>query len=163
MYEDRIQKAKDLFLSGYNCSQSVVAAFADMYGFTQEQALHMAASFGGGIGRMRLTCGAACGLFLLIGLDCGQVDGADRAQKVHNYKKVQEYAAAFREQAGSLTCAELLQLRKTEKITPQAEERTPDYYKKRPCIRMIELAARLFAQYLTQKCEDENTSAGRIQ
>ena len=56
--EDRIQKAVELFKSGYNCSQSVVAAFADMYGFTQEQALRMSASFGGGIGRMRETCGA---------------------------------------------------------------------------------------------------------
>ena len=53
--EDRIQKAVELFKSGYNCSQSVVAAFADMYGFTQEQALRMGASFGGGIGRMRET------------------------------------------------------------------------------------------------------------
>ena len=53
--EDRIQKAVELFKSGYNCSQSVVAAFADMYGFTQEQAVRMSASFGGGIGRMRET------------------------------------------------------------------------------------------------------------
>ena len=69
--EDRIQKAVELFKSGYNCSQSVVAAFADMYGFTQEQALRMSASFGGGIGRMRETCGAACGMFLVAGLETG--------------------------------------------------------------------------------------------
>ena len=67
--EDRIQRATQLFKSGYNCSQSVVAAFADIYGFTEEQALRMAASFGGGIGRMRETCGAACGMFLLAGLE----------------------------------------------------------------------------------------------
>lgn len=42
--EDRIQKVVELFKSGYNCSQSVVAAFADMYGFTQEQAVRMSAS-----------------------------------------------------------------------------------------------------------------------
>ena len=48
--EDRIQKAVELFKSGYNCSQSVVAAFADMYGFTQEQAVRMSASFGGRCG-----------------------------------------------------------------------------------------------------------------
>ena len=65
--EERIQKAVTLFKEGYNCSQSFVAAYADMYGFTREQALHMAASFGGGIGRMRETCGAACGMFLLAG------------------------------------------------------------------------------------------------
>lgn len=61
--EERIQKAMAFFKEGYNCSQSVVAAYADLYGFTQEQALHMSASFGGGIGRMRETCGAACGMF----------------------------------------------------------------------------------------------------
>ena len=59
--EERIEKAVELFKEGYNCSQSVVAAFADMYGFTPEQALKVSASFGGGIGRMRQTCGAACG------------------------------------------------------------------------------------------------------
>lgn len=50
--KDRIEKAVELFKSGYNCSQSVVGAFADMYGFTEEQAFRMSASFGGGIGRM---------------------------------------------------------------------------------------------------------------
>ena len=79
--EERIQKAVALFKEGYNCSQSVVAAYADMYGFTREQALHMAASFGGGIGRMRETCGAACGMFLLAGLERCAVEGADRAGK----------------------------------------------------------------------------------
>ena len=51
--EKRIEKAIELFKKGYNCSQAVVTAFADMYGFTEEQALKMSASFGGGIGRMR--------------------------------------------------------------------------------------------------------------
>ena len=61
--EERIARAVAYFKEGYNCSQSVVAAFADLYGFTHEQALHISASFGGGIGRMRLTCGAVCGMF----------------------------------------------------------------------------------------------------
>ena len=77
--EERIEKAVSLFKEGYNCSQSVVAAYADLYGFTQEQALKMSASFGGGIGRMRQTCGAACGLFLLAGLESGCTEGKDRA------------------------------------------------------------------------------------
>ena len=88
--EDRIQKAVELFKSGYNCSQSVVAAFADMYGFTQEQALRMSASFGGGIGRMRETCGAACGMFLVAGLETGATEATDREGKAANYAVVQE-------------------------------------------------------------------------
>ena len=102
--EDRIQKAVELFRSGYNCSQSVVAAFADMYGFTQEQALRMSASFGGGIGRMRETCGAACGMFLVEG-------------KAANYAVVQELAAEFKKRNGSLICGELLGLKKKEPVS----------------------------------------------
>ena len=79
--EERIEKAVSFFKEGYNCSQSVVAAYADLYGFTREQALHMAASFGGGIGRMRETCGAACGMFLLAGLERCAVEGSDREEK----------------------------------------------------------------------------------
>lgn len=94
--EERIEKAVSLFREGYNCSQSVVAAFADMYGFTPEQALKMASAFGGGIGRMRETCGAACGMFMLAGLEKGAVVGADRESKAATYALVQELAAKFK-------------------------------------------------------------------
>lgn len=156
MYEDRINKAVEYFNSGYNCSQSVVAAFADLYGFTPEQAFKMAASFGAGIGRMRQTCGAACGMFLLAGLDTGAVDADDRAGKSHNYAVVQELAKQFEAENGSMICAELLGLKKSEKVgrDPQAEARTPEYYKKRPCAMMVETGARLFANYLSRKNED---------
>ena len=145
--EDRIQKAVELFKSGYNCSQSVVAAFADMYGFTQEQALRMSASFGGGIGRMRETCGAACGMFLVAGLETGATEATDREGKAANYAVVQELAAEFKKRNGSLICAELLGLKKPEgSAVPEA--RTEQYYAKRPCARMVEEAARIWAEYL---------------
>jgi C_GCAxxG_C_C family probable redox protein len=151
-YENRIQRAVELFKSGYNCSQSVVAAFADLYGFTEEQALRMSASFGGGIGRMRQTCGAACGMFLLAGLDTGAVDAEDRVGKSHNYEVVQQLAEKFRAENGSLICAELLGLSTTAAHRDtQAEPRTDLYYKKRPCVEMVETAARIFANYLKEK------------
>ncbi len=146
----RVERAVQLFAEGFNCSQSVVAAFADLYDFTEEQALRMAASFGGGIGRMRETCGAACGMFLLCGLDCGATNGADRKGKSHNYAVVQELAAEFKRINGSLICAELLGLRKPA-ISPEAEPRTEAYYKKRPCAEMVRTGAELFARYLSQK------------
>lgn len=150
-YEDRIERAVALFKSGYNCSQAVVATFADLYGFTDEQAFKMAASFGGGIGRMRQTCGAACGLFLLAGLDTGATEGSDNEGKSYNYKVVQELAEKFRQENGSLICSELLGLSKQEPTPHQAEVRTPEYYKKRPCAMMVETAARIFADYLQSK------------
>ena len=146
--EDRIEKAVELFKSGYNCSQSVVAAFADMYGFTQEQALRMGASFGGGIGRMRETCGAACGMFLVAGLETGATEATDREGKAANYAVVQELAAEFKKRNGSLICGELLGLKKKEPVSTVPEERTAQYYSKRPCAKMVEEAARIWCEYL---------------
>lgn len=146
--EERIEKAVSLFKEGYNCSQSVVAAFADMYGFTTEQALKMASAFGGGIGRMRETCGAACGLFMLAGLEKGAVDGADREGKAATYALVQELAAKFKEENGALRCADLLGLSKKESIVSTPEARTSTYYAKRPCAKMVETAARIWADYI---------------
>ena len=149
--EERIEKAVALFKEGYNCSQSVVAAFADMYGFTHEQALKMSASFGGGIGRMRQTCGAACGLFMLAGLENGCTEGRDKDGKEANYKLVQQFAEEFKKRNGSLICAELLGLAKNATTPATPEARTAEYYKKRPCVKMVEEAARIFAEYLEAK------------
>ena len=149
--EERIEMAVSLFKEGFNCSQSVVAAFADMYGFTREQALKMSASFGGGIGRMRETCGAACGLFLLAGLESGATEGADREGKAANYALVQELAEVFKERNGALKCADLLGLSKKEPVVSTPEARTDQYYAKRPCVKMVEEAARIWCEYLQKK------------
>lgn len=151
MQEERIEKAVSLFKEGFNCSQSVVAAFADMYGFTHDQALRMSASFGGGVGRMRETCGAACGLFLLAGLETGATEGADREGKAKNYAVVQELAEEFKRRNGALRCADLLGLSKKEPIVSTPEARTTQYYAKRPCIKVVEEAARIWCEYLEKQ------------
>ena len=151
MENERIEKAVALFKEGFNCSQSVVAAFADMYGFTHEQALRMSASFGGGIGRMRETCGAACGLFMLAGLETGATDGANHEGKAANYKLVQELAEEFKQRNGALRCADLLGLSKKEPVVSTPEARTNQYYAKRPCVKMVEEAARIWCEYLEKQ------------
>ena len=96
---------------------------------------------------MRQTCGAACGMFLLAGLEKGAVEGKDREGKAANYALVQELAAEFKKRNGSLICAELLGLRKPEgSSVPEA--RTEQYYAKRPCTRMVEVAAQIWTEYL---------------
>ncbi len=150
---ERMRKAEELFMQGFNCSQAVVAAFADVYGYSQEQALRMSAGFGAGIGRLRLSCGAFNGMALLAGLDCGSVTPSDREGKSYNYKVVQQLAAKFREEHGSLICAELLKLKRTDAnaLTYEASERTAEYYKVRPCVKQIISAARIYAEYLEDK------------
>ncbi len=143
--------AVSLFKEGYNCSQSVVAAFADQYGFTSEQALRMSASFGGGIGRMRETCGAACGLFLLAGLEKSAIEGSDREGKAANYALVQELAEEFKRRNGALRCADLLGLSQKEPVVSTPEARTPQYYAKRPCAMMVQTAAEIWVEYLKKQ------------
>lgn len=149
--EERVNLAVSLFKEGFNCSQSVVAAYADLYGFTREQALKMSASFGGGIGRMRQTCGAACGLFMLAGLETGCTEGHNREGKEANYILVQALAEEFRKRNGSLICSQLLGLDKDAETPATPEARTNEYYKKRPCVKMVEEAAKIWGEYLEKK------------
>jgi len=155
MYEENTIKARELFKEGYNCAQSVVAAWADYYGIDRETALRMSSGFGGGMGRMRMTCGAACGLFILAGLENGTIDGSDREGKADNYKFVQELAAEFKKENGSLICAELLGLNKPEG-THVPEERTADYYHKRPCVDLVTAASQIYAKRLARRKSQEN-------
>lgn len=152
---ERINRAVELFKQGYNCSQSVCAAWADVYGLTEEQMLLVAASFGGGIGRMRKTCGAACGMFLLAGLETGTADPKNMEQKGANYKVVQQLAAEFIARNGALDCADLLSGNVNITKTPSPEERTPEYYKKRPCPKIVEEAARIWKDFLDGKLSDQ--------
>ena len=164
--EERISRAVGLYREGYNCSQAVCAAFADLYGLTGEQAMRVSASFGGGIGRMRETCGAACGMFILAGLDCGTTRADDREGKLHNCEVVRELAAEFRRRMGSMVCAELLGLTANRKapstptipISPdnppfQNPPAATPALRKRPCVETIAEAARIFAEYFEKAHE----------
>ena len=146
--EERIRRAEQLFVAGYNGSQSVVAAFADLFGFTEEQALKLSAGMGGGMGRLRMTCGAVSAMAILAGMECGSADADDREGKSHNYKVVQDLCAKFKAEHGSLVCAELLNLRKDAPLSYVASERTAEYYKTRPCVNMVVTAAKIFAEYI---------------
>lgn len=142
--ESRAQKAQDLFKQGFNCSQAVFASCADIYGIHDEQlALRLAASFGGGTGRMRMTCGAANGMFMLAGLHNGSATPHDSEGKMANYAFVQQLAGEFKAKYGSLVCAELLGLAPKPQ-DPRPAERTQQYYEKRPCVEMIEEAVRIY-------------------
>lgn len=145
---ERVERAKQLFRQGYNCSQSVFAACADLYDITDTNlALRLSASFGGGIGRMRQTCGAACGMFLLAGLHNGSDTAGDTIGKQQNYALVQQLAESFRQKHGSLVCAELLGLAqvKTDN-SPTPAPRTNAYYQKRPCVEMVGNAVRIYLE-----------------
>lgn len=145
----RKEKARELFLEGFNCSQSVAAAYGDAFGIDMETMLRLSSSFGAGIGRMRKTCGAVSGMFFIAGLKTGAVKGDDREGKQHNYEIVREMANRFREKNGSITCQTLLGLRKAEKSAAPSE-RTDEYYKSRPCLKMVEDACDIIEEFFPE-------------
>lgn len=150
------EKAFELFNSGYNCSQAVFGAFADDLGVDTETAMKLASSFGGGMGRMREVCGAVSGMFMAAGVLFGYSDPEDRTAKTEHYKRIQELAAEFKKENGSIVCRELLGLNvKTDSYIP--EERTEQYYKKRPCGELVRMAAQILDDYINKNINGDET------
>ena len=139
--------AEQLFREGFNCSQAVLLAFADVTGLERETAARLASSFGGGLGRMREVCGAVSGAAMVLGLVRGYADPTDADAKKAHYHLVQEFARRFREQNGSIICRDLLSGTAAQQGR-DPEARTPEYYKKRPCPALVRQAAEILDEML---------------
>ena len=137
---ERSERAEALFKEGYNCSQSVFAAYADLFGIDFETALKIASGLGGGCGRQRELCGAVSGAVLAIGMKYGTTDGTDSEGKKLCYEKVREFSDEFRKTNPSIVCRELLGL-SDKKESAEPEKRTDAYYKKRPCAQIVKESA----------------------
>ncbi len=138
---NKVERAKELFLEGYNCAQSVVGAFCEDVGMDFDTAIKLSSSFGAGMGKLREVCGALSGAFMVAGLKYGYTSPTDNQAKAQHYKLIQDMAEKFKAQTGSIVCRELLKISKEEKQNHIPAKRTPDYYKKRPCVAMVEIAA----------------------
>ena len=139
---DHAERARALFLEGYNCAQAVACAFCDVTGLSLDEAARMASSFGGGLGRLRQVCGTVSGAALVLGLVQGYSDPKDYDAKRAHYHAVQALAARFEAESGSIVCRELLRGVET---SPGAdpEARTAEYYRKRPCPDLAYRAAQI--------------------
>jgi len=137
--------AGENFLSGYNCAQSVAVAFHDLLGMDRDSCARMASAFGGGMGRMREVCGAVSGMLLVLGILYGYDTPGDDAPKKALYTEVQALAGKFRAEAGSIVCREIL---KNPPSDPNPTPRTAEFYKARPCTRMVMLAADLMDEFI---------------
>lgn len=145
---DRVAKARELFTSGYNCAQAVVGAYSDLFGMNPEEAMRAAEAFGGGMGRMRLTCGAVSGMFMLASLKYSKAEEKDTETRTKIYETVQKMAEEFKQKNGTIVCGELLGISKADESSARPDERTAQYYKKRPCIGCVEDCAKITEKFL---------------
>lgn len=150
--EARAERARQLFHEGYNCAQSVVLAYSDLFGLDNSLAASISAPLGGGMGRLREVCGAVSGMFMIAGLYYKNDKPGDLAKRKVVYTAVQNLAARSKALNGSIICRELLGLdHKSDEPTP--EPRTEAYYKRRPCANYVASAARLIGEKLNEELD----------
>lgn len=147
---DHAERARVLFMEGYNCSQAVACAFCDVTDLEIDEAARMASSFGGGLGRLREVCGVVSGAALVLGIVKGYSDPKDYEAKRAHYALVQEFARRFTDKNGSIICRELLSGTGAS-LGGEPEPRTPEFYEKRPCPALAECAARIVEEMLNEE------------
>lgn len=148
---DRKELAEKYFNDGYTCSQAVVLAFKDLLDVDGDKLLRMVLPLGGGLGRLRLTCGALSSMAVVVGYLFADSEKSSKT-KGDVYAMVQELSRRFIAENGSLNCAELLEkygVLVEKSATPEA--RTSDYYKARPCGKIVYNAAKVLEEFLIEK------------
>ena len=149
--------AKQLFFKGYNCAQSVFCAFTDVTGYDIDTSARMASSFGGGLGRLRETCGAVNAAALILGIVKGYDDPDDYEAKKRHYALVREFADRFKEKNKSIICRELLMV---ASLNPESggapEQRNEEYYQKRPCPNLVYDAALILDEIIQHSLTSGN-------
>ena len=143
-------RAKELFESGAQCAQATFGALCDVTGLSEEDALALSASFGGGIGRMREMCGALSGILMAVGMRYGRYslgDAKTGESKDRHYRLTQYVSAEFKRRVGSVLCYRLLDLPHAAQV-PVSQARTAQFYHDRPCLGIILAAIEVFDELL---------------
>lgn len=147
-------RAAELFLSGAVCAQAVFCAFCDIHGLDFETASRLSSSMGGGVGRLREVCGAFSGAAMAAGLIYGFSIPPAQGEKSEHYGRIQLLASRFCERWGSIVCRDILASRMGRSAVSTdhvPEERTKEYYARRPCLEAVRLAARILDEYIEEK------------
>lgn len=142
------QAALALFEDGCQCAQATLCAFCDLTGLSMEQSMGLAASFGGGMARMREVCGALSGAFMAAGLILCRTKPGDTAAKDRHYRLTQYMAACFKQRMDSIYCHRILSLPPLAQ-TPVSTPRSPAFYSERSrCADAVAVAADVLDEIL---------------
>ena len=141
------EKACEYFKQGYNCAQSTLLAFAERTNLSEDFALKLASSFGGGMGRLREVCGAVSAMFMVAGILKGYTSCDNDEKKAAHYSLIQELAEEFKTQTGSYICRDILGLEEGSD-SPIPAKRTEEYYATRPCEAFVRYACEIIEELI---------------
>ena len=128
---DRFNEAKNLFLEGYNCAQSIVYVFRKELGLPEETVLKIACGLGAGMARMGEVCGAVGGGILVLGMRYGRGRNDDRSALENTYSKTQAFMREFESRHGSCSCRRLLN--GCDLLTPDGQQS----FKENDCLNQV--------------------------
>lgn len=158
----RKEKAVELFKKGYTCSQAVLGAYCDVFELDMDTAMKISCPFGGGMGRMRLVCGAFSGVLMVAGLYNGMTDASATGKK-ENYDLVNKLADEFkRRNKGTVNCTVGLKTDEEGNVITIPDMRNEEYYKKRPCIAVIEEAADIIDKMIMPLVDEKYESVNLV-
>lgn len=106
----KIIKAFELFNNGYNCTQSIVCAYCDLFGYTMSQGYRMASGFGFGIGGQRFGCGVVSAMVIVAGMKYGDFLPSDMEKKKNLYAKAKLLNEKFIDLYSTTNCKELMEM-----------------------------------------------------
>ncbi|PWI49364.1 hypothetical protein CEE45_02180 [Candidatus Heimdallarchaeota archaeon B3_Heim] len=105
----RVEHAVNLFKERDNCSQAVLATYANQYGIGKKTALKIAEVFSGGIARRGNICGALSGALMVIGLRYGGKNDTNSTPLRSAHDIADKVLKKFEDQYGTVYCKELIQ------------------------------------------------------
>lgn len=147
---NRAEKAEQYFYEGYACSQAVALAFVDLTSVSFDDMSKLSLPLGGGLARLRTTCGAITGMALIVGLLFSD-SAPGEENKLAIYERVRILTDRFVAERKTINCKELLEAAMLEvEVGGKPEARTNEYYKKRPCGAIVYLAAKILEDYLKE-------------
>jgi len=145
---DHTEKAAVYFLNGFNCAQSVLAAFAPELDIDEELALKLTSNFGGGA-RCGQLCGAVSGALMVLGMKYGFSRSEDREQIKKAYDISVEFQKRFCERNKSVVCKELLGY--DISIPEQKNAAKEKGLLKEVCPRMVSSAIEIIEQLISEQ------------
>ena len=108
--KSKTEDAIDLFRTGMNCAQAVLMTFSEELDYDREMAARTSCGFGGGMGRLQETCGAATGSFMVLGIHYCKKYPANTDRKETTYTAIQKFNREFLAIHGTMNCKSLLKV-----------------------------------------------------
>jgi len=100
--------ARNYFTRGHNCAQSVLLAYSDKLQMNEKELRAITSGFGGGMGKLQLTCGSVTGAFMVFSLLAEKKSKDNAEAKELANSLIQEFERKFVAETGSLSCMNIL-------------------------------------------------------